>query len=255
MTPYILPEQENVARVITRVFDAYLSSMGKIRPHFLLAGPSGSGKSHLVKVLAEQQQMGFLAISAAALTKEGVSGNSLSKELSGLKRVNSASGIVVFVDEFDKLFTNGESGSTHESLSGVQNEFLTVLESDTASVFGDYGKYDTIDVSRILFVFAGAFNGETNLDYDKLRAMGMRTEFLGRVSLCFQTEAISKESLIAMLKQSQLLKEYLNVFPTAKRDKVVKSITTQIEMAYRKNAIGVRMVSQLIHQYFLQGDF
>lgn len=249
----ILPEQEEVAGVLGRVFDAYNRSRGVIRPHFILSGESGSGKSHLIKVLAKERDIEVLEVNAAGLTKEGVSGNSLSKALTPLRNMNHTGGIVIFVDEFDKLFTNGVGGDTHEALAGVQNEFLTMLESDTASVFGDYGKYDKVPVSNVLFVFAGAFNGEANLTHERMREMGVRTEFLGRVALHFSTTRPSLQSLLDLVPESNLLMEYLKAFSKQnQKKKIINEIQAQIKMAYKKNAIGVRIVSQLVHQYFLQ---
>ena len=43
------------------------------------------------------------------------------------------------------------------STTGVQNEFLKVLEGDTAEVYHDYGKYARASVKNVLFVFAGGF--------------------------------------------------------------------------------------------------
>lgn len=249
----ILPEQEEVAGVLGRVFDAYTRSRGVIRPHFILSGESGSGKSHLIKTLAEERQVEVLEVNAAGLTKEGVSGNSLSKALTPLRNINGTNGIVIFVDEFDKLFTNGVGGETHEALAGVQNEFLTMLESDTASVFGDYGKYEKVNVGQTLFVFAGAFNGEANLTHERMRELGVRTEFLGRVALHFSTTRPSLQSLLNLVPENLLLMEYLKAFGKVnQKKKVINEIQAQIRMAYKKNAIGVRVVSQLIHQYFLQ---
>ena len=64
-------------------------------------------------------------------------------------------------------------------------EFLKVLESRNTSVFGDYGKYVDIKIDHILFIFAGAFNGQENLSLDELRSFGIKTEFLGRVGLIY----------------------------------------------------------------------
>lgn len=102
-------------------------------------------------------ELSFLEVNAAQITKEGISGNSLSKILSPLVNY-SHTPIVVFVD--DKLFINGNTNSqlANESTASVQNEFLKLLESDTTSVFGDYGKYISVPIDNVLF--AGAFNNE-----------------------------------------------------------------------------------------------
>lgn len=252
MSSVVIPEQEDIAKVLTRVFEAYTESKCVIRPHFLLSGESGTGKSHLISMIAKKYNVEMLEINAASLTKEGVSGNSLSKAMSGLLTMKTSNGVVIFVDEFDKLFTNGASSGTHEALSGVQNEFLTMLEKDTASVFGDYGKYINVNVGKALFVFAGAFNGEDNLTHERLRELGLRTEFLGRVSLQFSTKRISLESLLELVEHNILLQEYMKVFKSSNKKKVINDIKSQITEEYRKNEIGVRVVNQLVHQYFLQ---
>jgi ATP-dependent protease Clp ATPase subunit len=153
--------QVELVKETSRIFEIFRASESEIRPHFLLTGPSGSGKSFTIAQLAKRFNLGFIEVNAAQLTKEGTSGNSLSKALSPLGQTGGKP-TVVFVDEFDKLFISGNSNDScaHESTTGVQNEFLKVLESDTASVFGDYGKYVNVPISNTLFVFAGAFNGE-----------------------------------------------------------------------------------------------
>lgn len=247
-----MKEQLPVYETLHRIISVFKDSECVIRPHTILTGPSGSGKSHLVKEVADALDLPMLTINAAGLTKEGVSGNSLSKALSPLRNVGDAPAIV-FCDEFDKLFIAGAaSESTHDSLAGVQNEFLTVLENETAAVFGDYGKYVNVPVNKCLFIFAGAFNGEKDLDIERLKELGVRNEFLGRVALCFSTEKPSEESLIEFLKNSCLLDDYLKVFTTQKRPTVVKKLTGLIQKAYPKNTLGVRLVNNLIHQHFLQ---
>lgn len=248
-----MKEQEYVHGILRRTFGVFKESECEIRPHFILTGPSGSGKSHLVQLVAKELDLALLTINAAGLTKEGVSGNSLSKALAPLRNIGDAPAIV-FCDEFDKLFVSGHAGgdSTHESLAGVQNEFLTVLENDQAAVFGDYGKYAPVPVSNCLFVFAGAFNGEKDMSIERLKELGIRNEFLGRVSLCFSTEKPSLESLMEFLNNSDLLAKYLKVFKSAKRANVIKKLALQVEEGYSKNTLGVRGVNSLIHQHFLQ---
>lgn len=247
-----MKEQLPVHGILHRTFSVFKSSECVIRPHMVLTGPSGSGKSHLVKAVADELELPLLAINAAGLTKEGVSGNSLSKALSPLRNVGDAPAII-FCDEFDKLFIAGAaSESTHDSLAGVQNEFLTVLENETAAVFGEYGKYVNVPVNKCLFVFAGAFNGEKDIDIERLKELGVRNEFLGRVALCFSTEKPSVESLVDFLQNSALLDDYLKVMPGQKRATVVKKLTALVNQHFSKNTLGVRMVNNLIHQHFLQ---
>lgn len=246
--------QDQLINELVRTFDIFKSSNATIRPHFILTGQSGSGKSFTIQTITKKLDLGFLEINAAQLTKEGTSGNSLSKALSPLLQFTNKP-TVVFVDEFDKLFITGNTNSecAHESTTAVQNEFLKVLESDTASVFGDYGKYITIGISNVLFVFAGAFNGEQDITLDRLREMGLKTEFLGRVGLVYNTKPLTLEDLFVILEHSTLLKNYLNLFDNVDKETVVLRLKSHLQKHYEANTLGARLINTLIHQYFIKG--
>lgn len=246
--------QEVVVKEIGRILDIFLASDSQIRPHFILAGQSGSGKSFTIKSLCKQRDIEMLEINAAQLTKEGTSGNSLSKALSPIMNMKSQK-VVVFVDEFDKLFISSNSNSSlaNEVTVGVQNEFLKVLESPTACVYGDYGKYVNIDVSKVLFVFAGAFNNEEKVTLDKLRNFGVKTEFLGRVGLVYNTNKLTLENLFLILENSDLLDTYLKIFKDAKRETVIETIKEFLRKNYTHNTLGARIINTLINQYFIKG--
>lgn len=244
---------EQAIKQMNEVFRVFSASEGVIRPHFILTGPSGSGKSFNVLNMADAHGLNYHEINAAQLTKEGLSGNSLSKALAPLANFGNRP-VVCFVDEFDKLFISGNSNSdlAHESTNGVQNELLKVLESRTTSVFGDYGKYREITIDNVLFVFAGAFNGEEDLDVDRLREMGMKTELLGRVGLVFNLEKLSLEQLKEILNTSELLSNYLQIY-TADHSEVVDAIMVALVESYENNTLGARMINTMLHQYFLNG--
>lgn len=239
---------------IGRILDIHQASEGAIRPHFSLTGESGSGKSHNIALLCELKDIPVIEINAAQLTKEGTSGNSLSKALTPLLQYGGRP-VVIFVDEFDKLFISGNTNSelAHETTNGVQNEFLKVLESSTASVFHEFGKYVNVPVDKALFIFAGAFNGEKDIDIDRLRAFGIKTEFLGRVGLTFALEKVTLEELEQILNQSPLLKNYLELCPEVNRDVVITEVMAVVRENYEKNTLGVRLINTLLHQFFING--
>lgn len=248
----MITEQEKVIKQIERVVNIFVHTEAIIRPHFILTGPSGSGKTHVIQEIANRHKLGFVEINAAQLTKEGTAGNSLSKALTAL--VNKSSALTIcFVDEFDKLFISGNTNSdlAHEVTNGVQNEFLKVVEGKSTSVYGDYGKYIDIPIHRVLFVFAGAFNGEQELTIDRLREFGIKTEFLGRVGIVFSLEKLSLDSMYYALQNSSLLENYLQLFPAVPRDKVINDVMSYVAKVHEKNTLGIRLLNTLLHQYFI----
>jgi len=246
--------QQTLVKEVNKILEIFKASDCQIRPHFILTGESGSGKSFTIKTLSQKHDLGFVEINAAQLTKEGVSGNSLSKALTPMLQMSNKP-TVVFVDEFDKLFISGNTNdsSAHESTTGVQNEFLKVLESDTASVFGDYGKYINVPMNNTLFIFAGAFNGEKDLDLDRLREIGIKTEFLGRVGLVYNTNPLTLDDLFQILDSSILLDNYLKLFEDTNREKTIYLLRSHIQKNFEMNTLGARMVNTLINQYFIKG--
>lgn len=256
MNTQLSPEQLQTFQKLDRIVNIFKESECEIRPHFTLTGGSGSGKSLLVETLANSHKIGYFRINAAALTKEGTSGNSLSKALTPLLQFGGKP-VICFVDEFDKLFISGNSNSqlAHETTNGVQNEFLTVLENEVAAVYGDYGKYVDASVGNVLFVFAGAFNGEEDLTLDRLRELGIKTEFLGRVGLIFNTTPMTLKSMLGILKTSPLLANYVELFgfSNKQKDEVVSVLSREVEKAYDNNTLGARVINNLIHQYFIYG--
>lgn len=246
--------QELLVKELVNIFQIFKKSECEIRPHFVLTGSSGSGKTHTIKTICEFMKLGFLELNAAQLTKEGTSGNSLSKALSPLLQFSGVP-TIVFVDEFDKLFISGNSNSqlAHETTNGVQNEFLKILESDTTSVFHDYGKYADASTKNCLFIFAGAFNGQKDIDIDDLRDFGIKTEFLGRVGLCFNTQDLTLESLYEILNRSPLLKTYLELYQDVEENNVKEIIKKHITENYDMNTLGARQINTLVHQYFIKG--
>lgn len=250
--------QDKLINNLTTIFEIFKNTEGEIKPHLFLTGPSGSGKTLTITTLCEFFEFGFVEVNAAQLTKEGVSGNSLSKALSPLTNMSNKL-TIVFVDEFDKLFIAGNSNSmqAHESTVGVQNEFLKVLEGTTASVFGDYGKYNQVSTSKCLFIFSGAFNNEEDLTIDRLRELGVKTEFLGRVGIIYNTKPLKLEDLYGIVDTSPLLAKYIDLFDKSFELETIKDkIKAKIAQYYEMNTLGSRMINTLIHQYFInKGKF
>lgn len=246
----IFPQQEQIVRQMEHVFTVFLESDAEIRPHFHLTGPSGSGKSFLLKQLADKLKMPFMEVNAAGLTAEGLSGNSLSKALRKLREHWNEPNII-FVDEFDKLFQrNGETTENFRSI--VQDEFLMALESKYTSIFTDYGKYEPIRIDNSLFVFAGAYSNQEIRTVQQLKDAGMRTEFVGRVPLVFCTEEVPVHELKKHISKLALYQSYKKLFPQTQDKQAMNAITNMLISQQRETPIGIRLLNSCIHQYFMK---
>lgn len=87
---------------LERAIEMLQKSKGVIRPHVLLSGPTGSGKTYNTNVYALKYGIPIIKVNAAQITKEGYSGASLSKVLVPLSKFGDKPNIV-FVDENSSL--------------------------------------------------------------------------------------------------------------------------------------------------------
>lgn len=248
----IFPQQQEVYSNICAVLNVFTQTEGKIRPHFHLTGPSGSGKSFLLKQACDENRIKMMEVNAAGLTSEGLSGNSLSKALRQLREHWNEPN-VIFVDEFDKLFQrNGET--TEGFRSAVQDEFLLALESKYTSVFTDYGKYEPIRIDNSLFVFAGAYSNQKIDTMQQLKDAGLRTEFIGRVPLVYMTAEVPVSELKKHIQKVTLFQNYSGflVLNQAEKNAAAGAIVKLLQDQNKELNIGIRLLNSCIHQHFIK---
>lgn len=133
------------------------------RYHVLLLGPTGSGKTHVVRTIAEWLGVPVSFASATALVESGYRGRpvddivkSLLDRAEGNPRLAERG--IVFIDEIDKIRKQDVGGSRDVSGEGVQNALLTLLDGRISDNV-DSQKHEPVDTARILFVCTGAFVG------------------------------------------------------------------------------------------------
>lgn len=237
--------------IIEKAVQIFKKSGGKIRPHVFVSGPSGSGKTHNTNLLAVKYDIPMIKINAAQLTKEGYSGQSLSKVLVPLSKIGNKPNII-YVDEFDKLLLSDEKGAAPSDITiGVQNEFLDLLESNSTNVIGLYGHYDKVNISKTLFIFSGAFNGTPINEPEDLLGFGVKTEFIGRIPLYQVFEEMSMDTLLYLVDEAELLDFYLELHPDLNREREIKLIKDKIIKRFESNFLGARIINNTIHRHFL----
>ena len=133
------------------------------RYHILMLGPTGSGKTFIVKKLAEFLGVPVSFASATSLAEVGYRGRSVDdivKSLLDQTKGNPrlAERGILFIDEIDKIRRQDVGGQRDVSGEGVQNALLTLLDGRIADNV-DSVKHEPVDTSRILFVCTGAFVG------------------------------------------------------------------------------------------------
>jgi energy-coupling factor transporter ATP-binding protein EcfA2 len=124
----------------------------------LLAGPTGSGKTHAARALAGAIGHPFLQVDSSDLTATGWMGGSIAEFLESLDRLMRDSGLpgVLILDEVDKVRANrSASGNSEEAKLNLQQSLLGLLAGQPVTL--PSGR-DQIDTSKLLIIGTGAFS-------------------------------------------------------------------------------------------------
>lgn len=138
------------------------------KSNMLMLGPTGCGKTYLVKTIARILNVPLAITDATTLTEAGYIGDDVESILSKLlavagNDVEKAERGIVFIDEIDKIAKKKETHSRDVSGESVQQGLLKILEGADVDVPVGSGSKNamtpvtTMNTRNILFICGGAF--------------------------------------------------------------------------------------------------
>ncbi len=160
------------------------------KSNILLIGPTGCGKTYLVKTLAKLLNVPLAIADATSLTEAGYIGDDIESVVSKLlaaadNDVDKAEQGIIFIDEIDKIARKRNTTSRDVSGESVQQGMLKLLEGAEVEVpVGANSKnamvpLATVNTKNILFICGGAFPDLDEIIKERLRkqtSIGFRAE-------------------------------------------------------------------------------
>ncbi len=149
------------------------------KSNILMIGPTGSGKTYLVKTLARLLDVPLAIADATSLTEAGYIGDDIESVVSKLlaaadNDVERAEKGIIFIDEIDKIAKKKNTTSRDVSGESVQQGMLKLLEGSEVEVpVGANSKnamvpLATVNTKNILFICGGAFPDLENVIKQRL---------------------------------------------------------------------------------------
>ncbi len=227
---FVLGQARAKQDIAVAVYNHYLSQAHRAeegidlgKHHILLIGPTGVGKTYIVRKLGEFLGVPVGFTSAAGLVEAGYVGNDVETAIRAvLDRADGdprrAERGIVFIDEIDKV-RRMATGSRDISGEGVQNALLTLLDG-RISKGDDKTPHPPIDTGRILFICTGAFVGLDKIIEHRLGRGKTKLGFAARHNE--NLERIGNRSTYELLCQVQtadlvefgMIREFIGRFAT-----------------------------------------
>ena len=149
------------------------------KSNMLMIGPTGCGKTYLVKTLAKLLDVPLAIADATSLTEAGYIGDDIESVVSKLlaaadNDVEKAEHGIIFIDEIDKIAKKKNTNQRDVSGEAVQQGMLKLLEgADVEVPIGANSKnamvpLTTVNTRNILFICGGAFPDLENIIKERL---------------------------------------------------------------------------------------
>jgi endopeptidase Clp ATP-binding regulatory subunit ClpX len=169
--------------------------VGHIKNNILMMGPTGVGKTYLIKLIAKKIGVSFVKGDATKFSETGYVGGDVEDLVRDL--VYEANGDIelaqygiIYVDEIDKIASSNNLIGPDVSRTGVQRALLKPMEETEVDLkvphdpisqleaiehYRKTGKREkrTINTKNILFIMSGAFNGLEELIKKRLNQEGI----------------------------------------------------------------------------------
>ena len=275
--------QDNAIEELVSVL--WQNSKTDYKSNALLVGPTGVGKTEMIRVIAQRLKIPMVIVDTTNLTASGYKGNTVEDILTRLVlscngNVTQAEQGIIVLDEIDKL-SKRENFDDFVATVGVQYELLKVLEDGVYSLnIGTYfaPKIVEIHTKNIMVIGTGAFSEmkkvkssnkksigflenksehssyAESLTVDDFINYGFIPEFMGRFSNIITLSSLSKEDFIEILKSpsTNSLKTKLQILTQEGiKVEIAENVYEKIATKALEKNTGARGLGSVIDSLFI----
>jgi len=189
LSKYVIKQSRTVEVLATKICTHFHrvklnhgeTPVGLIKNNILMIGPTGVGKTYIIKLIADKIGVPFVKSDATKFSETGYVGKDVDDMVRDLVSMTDGDiGIaefgIIYIDEIDKIASRGGRMGADVSREGVQRNLLKLMEEtdvdlkaphdiasqmEAAMQFQKAGKIDRkkINTKNILFIVSGAFSG------------------------------------------------------------------------------------------------
>jgi ATP-dependent Clp protease ATP-binding subunit ClpX len=175
--------------------DDFNEMVGSIKNNVLMIGPTGVGKTYIIKLIAKKIGVPFVKGDATKFSETGYVGGDVDDLIRDLVHeadddIELAQHGIVYIDEIDKIASSRNLIGADVSRTGVQRALLKPMEEteidlkvphDPISMIQEIERFRktgkrkkrTVNTKNILFIMSGAFNDLTQIINKRIKDQGI----------------------------------------------------------------------------------
>ena len=228
---YVIGQEHAKKAISVAVYNHYkrvatntMDSIEIEKSNILMIGPTGCGKTYLVKTLAKLLDVPLAIADATTLTEAGYIGDDIESVVSKLlaaadNDIEKAERGIIFIDEIDKIGKKKNQNQRDVNGEAVQQGLLKLLEGAEVDVpVGSNSKngmvpMETVDTRNILFICGGAFPGLEDIIKERLNkqsSIGFNADLKDKYD---HDKNILQKVTVADVKNFGMIPEFIGRLP------------------------------------------